>query len=439
MAFALGFRRHAAYVLKAYTYLPITYTKRVLLGKDPYWRQYFWSKWGFLARELKELVRGRPTFWLDAVGGGEVTQVVTFCRKLRERFPGHKIVLSSNNKYSLDFAATIPELDFVFDTPWDLKGPARRAVLALNPRALICIDNAPYPVLLREARRRGVRTILVSGIMSSGFWNYSTYRRALPMKFFRHLDAIGVKDEEDREGYVMTGAEPEKIRVVGNMKYDIDFIKIDEKACLDLRVSLGWGGEDHVLVAGCIRAGEDRIMLEAYALLKERFPCLRLIMAPSYDSNPTDSEATAREMGVSFAYKSKIGPGGDGGGDIVWVDTFGELSRLYGVGDVNFIGASIIPFHLGHGHNIIEPLIHGRPIFFGRHMRRWEKITGALKNIWPGFEVVSAEELARGIEFILGRHDLLEKVRRYSESVTAGYRDSVERNVAFVCEALSKA
>ncbi|MFQ6111711.1 MAG: glycosyltransferase N-terminal domain-containing protein, partial [Nitrospinota bacterium] len=251
--FALAFRRHAAYALKAYAYLPITFTKRVLLGKDPYWRQYFWSKWGYLPRELKESVRGRPTLWLDAVGGGEVTQIITFCRKLRERFPEHKIVLSSNNKYSLDFASTIPELDFVFDTPWDLKAAARRALKALNPCALICIDNAPYPVLLREAQRLGVRTILVSGIMSSGFWKYSTYRRALPMRFFRYLDAIGVKDEEDREGYLMTGAEPEKIRVVGNMKYDIEFIKINDEVRQGLRESLGWGREDRVLVGGCVR------------------------------------------------------------------------------------------------------------------------------------------------------------------------------------------
>ena len=76
------------YTLAAYRSLPITFVRRVLFGRDPYWRQYFWSRWGFVSDALRAAVRGRPVVLIDAISGGEVTQSVTFCRKLRAALPG---------------------------------------------------------------------------------------------------------------------------------------------------------------------------------------------------------------------------------------------------------------------------------------------------------------------------------------------------------------
>jgi 3-deoxy-D-manno-octulosonic-acid transferase len=73
--------------------------RRVLAGRDPHWRRYFWSRWGYLPAEALARLRGGPVLWIDALSGGEVTQSVTFCRRLREALPDHRLLLSTNNRY----------------------------------------------------------------------------------------------------------------------------------------------------------------------------------------------------------------------------------------------------------------------------------------------------------------------------------------------------
>ena len=70
----MGAWLHIKFVVKAFFYAPITFLKRVVFGKDPYWRQYFWSRWGMVPQDLLDLVSKRDVIWIDALGLGEVHQ-----------------------------------------------------------------------------------------------------------------------------------------------------------------------------------------------------------------------------------------------------------------------------------------------------------------------------------------------------------------------------
>src|SRR4051812_19042385 len=107
------------YAWNAYRSAPITFARRVVFGRDPYWRRYFWARWGFPDRGTCATAARRPVLWLDALSGGEVTQIVTFCRLLRAALPGWTFVLSTNNRYSFEFASRHLDVDAIFDTPWD--------------------------------------------------------------------------------------------------------------------------------------------------------------------------------------------------------------------------------------------------------------------------------------------------------------------------------
>ena len=72
-------------------------------------------------------------------------------------------------------------------------------------------------------------------------------------------------------------------------------------------------------------------------------------------------------------------------GQVLLVDTVGELLRLYGIADLVFVGGSFVPTG---GHNVLEPASLGVATLFGPHMHNFREIAAmlemALSAISPG-------------------------------------------------------
>ena len=57
--------------------------------------------------------------------------------------------------------------------------------------------------------------------------------------------------------------------------------------------------------------------------------------------------------------------------DIVILDTIGELGKIYGVGDIVYVGGSLVSHG---GHNILEPAAHGKAIIVGPNMFYFQRV-----------------------------------------------------------------
>jgi len=419
-----------SYALKVYLYLPVTFLKRVLFGRDPYWKAYFWNKWGFVGKDLRRPRGGKRLIWIDVLSGGEVMQIFSFVRILRGLLPDHDIVVSTNNKYSYDVAKGMPEVAHVFDTPWDLRHTVRRTIKRLRPEALISIENAPFPVLLQQARKMGVKTILSSGFMSKGYEKHENLWRAVPLGSYSHLDFVGAKSKEDAAGFMRMGIQPEKIRVVGNMRFDPVFQRLGAGEKEELKRALRIPKDFKIFVAGSVRVKEEGVILEAFARVKKRYGELFLLLAPSFFSPELDLDRIAEKLGLKLSLRSKLdGKLSDG----LIIDSFGELSRFYSLADFIFIGGSLNPAsRLKYGNNIIEPLVHGRPIFFGPYMNRWTEITESLKSVYPGLEVQTSSELAENLIFLMSHEEIVRELEERALTIVRENGDAPRKNAAFV-------
>jgi len=430
-------RVQLGYACKIYLHLPVTFFKRVLFGRDPYWKAYFWNKWGFVGKDLRKLVSGKKLIWVDVLSGGEVMQIFSFVRILKGFLPDHDIVVSTNNKYSCDVARGMPEVAYVFDTPWDLRHAVRRALKRMRPDGLVCIENAPFPVLLRQAQKMGVKTILCSGFMSKDYDRHENLWRAVPLGSYNQLDCIGAKSKEDAAGFARMGIPPEKIAIVGNMRFDPAFQRLSAAAKEELRRSLGIPNGCKIFVAGSVRVKDEAVILEAFARAKKRYGELFLLFAPSFFSPELDVDGTAQKLGLKTTLRSKIDGKASVDADLVIVDTFGELSRLYSLADFIFIGGSLNPAsRLGYGNNIIEPLVHGCPIFFGPHMNRWTEITESLMAVYPGLKIRSAGELAENLVFLMNHEEVVRDLEDRALSIVRGNGDAPRKNAEFVRDAI---
>jgi 3-deoxy-D-manno-octulosonic-acid transferase len=427
------------YGVRAFAYLPITFIKRVVLGRDPYWKQFFWNKWGFMPQELLSLTESRKTIWIDALGGGEVTQIVTFCRLLRNAYPDYAIILSTNNFFPFHFVKNnIPEIDFVFDIPWDISFVTRRVLKKIHPEILIIIDQVRFPAILKEAKKMDIKTVVISAALAGDYY-YSTHMiRAFAFGFFRYLDYIGVTEERDKIGYAKLGTQEEKIRITGNMKYDLDYLRVSEDKKDKLRKQLYLSADDFIFVAGSIHPREEVVIFQAYQKARQQLPRLKLIVAPRYLNTLPIMEKRLKSLGINYIKRTQMDKISCLNDAVILVDTFGELSQLYSLASAIFIGNSIFPrdrFALGQ--NIIEPLVQQRPIFFGKFMNKWKDIVGELKQAWRGLEINTTDELFSGLVRLYRDKALYSAIEDKSKEIVNRNRDGIVNNLQLVRQLLN--
>ncbi|MBM3253425.1 MAG: hypothetical protein FJZ16_04160 [Candidatus Omnitrophica bacterium] len=433
-----GLLSHIRYSAEPYFYAPFTFVKRVLFcnNKHDYNRVLFFNRWGFIPQKLVEKVSGKKTIWIDALSGGEVTQIVTFCKLLKESLPGLNIILSTNNDYSMKFAKrNIEGLDYVFDSPWDLKWVVKRVLKKIKPQLVIFVEGAYLPILVKQARRMNIKTILVSALMRDKWLlhNHYFYRRYFFLNPFKNLDYILVKSKLDYECLIRAGINKEKIFITGNLKFDTQFLSVSENEVRQLKNDLQIKESEFILVAGSIHSQEEKLIIETYHLLKQKNIKVRLIIVPRYNHFIPNIIKALNFYNYPYILRSKILKKDIKPEEVIIVDTFGELMYLYALSTMIVVGGSFVLRNpCGFGQNIIEPLLHFKPIFFGPHMEQFREITDRLLAVWCGLETRNASELSENIIHLLSNSSLRQNIVSTMKEIILENSESITKNVDFI-------
>jgi len=162
-----------------------------------------------------------------------------------------------------------------------------------------------------------------------------------------------------------------RVHVTGNLKFAV-FPEIPPPE--ETRRRLGIPDGRRVWVAGSTREGEEEIILRVFQDLRTHYRDLLLILAPRHTKQINEVERiieggsglTQRGQkdggGLTWKRRSQILEGESIDEDVLLLDTIGELTAVYGVGEVAFVGGSFVP---AGGHNPLEPAAAGVPIVFG--------------------------------------------------------------------------
>ena len=376
------------------------------------------ERWGHLPAGVDS--GGRPSIWIHAVSVGEVQAARTLIAGLRDRYPGHRLWLSTTTRTGRAVAAGIEAVDGLFYFPLDLPPAVDRVLDRVRPVLFIAVDTELWPNLLRRCARRGVRTVLVNGRISDR--SYPRYR--LVRRWFRRvladMDRCCAQSDESARRLVDLGAPAERVVVTGNLKFDALPAPRPGPAPGDgdLLRALGVAADRPVLVAASTHPGEERPVLDAFRRLRVRAPGLVLVLAPRHPERGAEAAALAAKRGLAAVRRSRPPDDGAGGADVVVLDTVGELPALFRVATVVFVGGSLVP---AGGHNVIEPASWGRPVVFGPHMENFAEIAELFLANRAARRVASVGELAPVLA------GLLADPRRRAELGTAA-RSLVEAN-----------
>lgn len=339
-------------------------------------------------------VDGESSIWIHAVSVGEVLTARPLIRELRERHPRLRIFLSTTTMAGQKLARrNVQDADAVFYFPFDLGIFVRRTMDLVRPKLFLMMETEIWPRLLRECRRRGVKTAVVNGRLSQR--SFPRYRMIKPFmrRVLADIDRFCVQSQESSRRFAELGAAPARITVTGSLKFDsLEFasVSLDTRARQRVLRYFRLPPARSVIVAGSTMKGEEGAVLSAFRRVKTAAPHTLLILAPRHPERFGEVEQLCRNEGFKTVRRSELAIDAEPRADVVVLDTIGELATVYQLGTVVFVGGSLV--NTG-GHNILEPAVFGKPIVFGPYMQNFAEIADAFLTNEAGLQVASDREL----------------------------------------------
>lgn len=391
-------------------------------------RKGFLQRLAFYPRTVLDSVRGSRPIWIHAVSVGEVLSVRRLVERLRERFPGRKILLSTFTATGHAIARQSAGADEVIFLPLDHPWVVRRAFNVFDPSLLVCLETEIWPNFLRLAHRKGIPTLLLSGRLSPG-----AFRRYRLLRFFfaevvRQFTSAGMQSEEDAERMVELGFDPRRLWITGNLKR----ASLAEPEAAQPTQGLSLPLERNrrpVLVAGSTHRGEEEVLLEAFCALKAAFPNLLMVLAPRHPQRFDEVERLLKRKKVPYGKKSQMNGQGAVPADVIFLDTLGELPDFYSMADIAFIGGSLVD---AGGHNPIEPARLRKPVLFGPYMTNFRDVAREMKQKGGGIEVHGQGDLVRELSRLLADPAAAESMGKVAYSIVEGDRGVMERSIDLV-------
>ncbi|OGD27260.1 MAG: hypothetical protein A2Y56_03135 [Candidatus Aminicenantes bacterium RBG_13_63_10] len=310
---------------------------------------------------------GRVSLWMHAVSVGEVLSLQKLAREVKDRHPDWALHVSVLTQAGMEVARKkLASADRLFFAPLDFGWTARRFLRRFEPGLLILAESELWPNLLRQARKSGRGVLLVNGRVSERSFHRYRRLRFFTGRLFGDIALFLVQTEQDRERLIGSGARPERVRISGNLKCEITPGDIDPETLKRRREEISLPRSKKLVVAGSTREGEETLLLEAFRESRRARTDVGLVLAPRHMDRVAEVEKACGERGLRARRRTEIRKGEEW--DVLLLDTIGELSEFYALGDAAFVGGSLVPWG---GHNLLEPAAYGKPIFFGPHMKNF--------------------------------------------------------------------
>jgi 3-deoxy-D-manno-octulosonic-acid transferase len=369
-------------------------------------------------------VPNQPTIWVHAVSVGEVVAASGVVAGLKEKFPSHRVLVSTTTSTGQKLAARHFGAENVFYFPLDFGFAIRPWLAALHPELVVVAETEFWPNFLRLAKRGGARLAVINGRISDrSLSGYNRLRFWLP----RILDPVTLflaQTEEDRRRLIEIGVPERKVAVAGNLKFDV--APPPPPAIVEsLRQNLGRSGAGPVLVCGSTLEDEEGPLLSAFRNVLANHPKAVMVLAPRHPERFAAVDELVEKLGFRCWRRSLWG-GEPATGGVFLLDSIGELAALYSLATVAFVGGSLVP---RGGHNILEPALYGVPIVTGNHYENFRDIVDFFLSR-KAVRVVGVAELPLAFMELIENREERERLGQNALAALESQRGATARTVS---------
>ena len=384
---------------------------------------------------------GRPLLWVHAVSLGEAVAVAPLVKALHARYPAYRIIVSTVTETGRE--AVEQRLAGVADhcyAPLDFPWVVAKVVRHFQPSLFLFVETELWPNLLRHLGRCGIPAVLVNGRLSSRSFGRYRLIRSFLQQVLEPVTVCLMQSDRDADRMVALGAQPDRVVRIGNIKFDQPVPgEINGSGALS-RAVLGLAEGEELIVAGSTHPGEEEELLTAYQTLIREFPKLVFLLAPRHIERAAEVETAVKRIGLPALRRSQLQASAVmpslSRPRVLILDTRGELASVYRDAVLAYVGGTLVPVG---GHNLLEPAVWAKPVFFGPFTDHCAEIATQLSRAEGLAPVRNGTELAEAMAQLLRNRADLQKVGMAAQQVVNENRGALQRSVDHIGKVLDAA
>jgi len=296
--------------------------------------------------------------WLHAASVGELTSARVLAEALARDFP---LVVTTNSLTGRDLARRLGYPCAL--APLDVPQAVARFLDRVRPGVMVTVENELWPNRSALAAARGVAQVVVGARLSERSAARWARLPGLIGPMLRRIDALSAQDGASEARLLALGLRPEALAG-----------RLSLKLLAPAQTRPGPEPSDRglVVLAASTHAGEEALVLDAWAAARATVPGLRLILAPRHPERGDAVAALIAARGLGFARRSA---GGTAAAELLLADTLGEMAGWYAAAGICITGGSFVDHG---GHTPWEPAAWRCAILHGPHVANQAEAYAAL-------------------------------------------------------------
>jgi 3-deoxy-D-manno-octulosonic-acid transferase len=340
--------------------------------------------------------------WIHAASLGEYEQAVPVIKELRVLFAEHKILVTFFSPSGYEIKKNSPLADVVTYLPLDTAANASRFLELARPDLALFIKYEFWPNYLDQLQKRGIRTLLISGIFREDqlfFKSYGGWMRSY-LKTFEHFF---VQDKQSMQRLKSIGLT--NVSLSGDTRFDRVTAQLQQDNRLDFMNTFL---EDEIcVVAGSTWPEDEELLLNS--INETAGNKVKYVIAP-HTIKENKIQQLQKSLKVSYVRYSEMTENDLLTAKVLIVDTIGLLGRIYSYADIAYVGGAAGGTGL---HNILEPATFGVPIIIGKDFERFPEAS-ELQALGGLFSVATKEDTYKILKKLIDREDFRRKSGKIS-------------------------
>jgi 3-deoxy-D-manno-octulosonic-acid transferase len=396
----------------------------------------FLERLGIYSQDVLLKLRRNRRVWIHAVSLGEMFVALRFIEEFRAQgFPWSFVVTTTTTAGRSCAEKRLREDDVLIYLPVDFPFVVKRVFRLIQPVALLLTESEWWPNLIRVAISSNTPVITINGRISEKSLKRYRFLKPIFRRLFGGVTMFLMQSQTDAQRLIHLGAEPSKIHITGNAKYDCVRQLSEEIDTSLLLKTCGFSSTEPIIVGGSTWHGEEEILVKIYKRLKAQFPGLRLILAPRHVERTGEITEMLSRYEVTYIRRSNIDveQRPDNMVEVLVVDTTGELIKFYACAWVIFVGRSLT---VHGGQNVIEPAALGKPVITGPYTENFSDIVSEMIEDEAIIVIHDETELEDKIKQLLTDSELRKKYGRQARNSINKRGGSVQKSVKLISNIL---
>lgn len=408
----------AVYTLLLYLATPFILLRLYWKGRKlPAYRQRLNERFS-----LGSITSSKVDVWIHAVSLGEVvaaTPLIDALLKQDYRVLVTTMTPTGSHQVKSRFKEHVQHQYVPYDYPWALK----RFFNAISARVGIIMETELWPNLISQARLSNMSLVMANArISDKAYWQYYL-ARCIFSSVLNQFDVILTQSELDASRFIAVGATSNRVRNLGNMKFDLQLTNYTY--AIHEQLPTQWGISRPVFIAASTHDNEESLLLNEFHRLKIAIPDILLLIAPRHPERFEAVFDLAKTAGFKLGLRSNPSTI-TRENDVIILDCLGELLGFYQLSDYAFVGGSLVPIG---GHNVLEPISMNVPVFCGPYINNSKSICNDLA-MEKAIQITS--NVTKLVDTIIQLHQLPELKKQQISNAAAflkANQGSIERYV----------